>query len=359
MAKMRAKDYQAKVRETDQIKWNTDTGYYVSVFGVIGEVGSLSGEFKKYERDSLSNDVFYASAIEELGDILWYVTTVATRINFEIRSWPAAKEIVEPPYALIISLQQEVTELVKLSPTIRAGQHHDSKLELVISNILQIMQKLATSLDSDLGCVADLNYKKILPLWKDAPNIPAKQFDLDFPSYEQIPRKFVIDFIGVEGGKSTLIKMNGINIGDRLTDNSVMEDGYRFHDVFHLVGAATLGWSPVFRRMLKLKRKSNAGVDEVQDGARAAIIEEAVINHVFDYARDFDFLEGKARVDFDLIRRIRKLVRGLEVEACEAWEWQDCILKGFKAYRALIGLKSARLTFDAERREVIVVPANC
>jgi hypothetical protein len=43
------------------------------------------------------------------------------------------------------------------------------------------------------------------------------------------------------------LRRNGVNIGDRLTDNKLEKDDYRFHDVFHLANAAILGWSPVLR----------------------------------------------------------------------------------------------------------------
>ena len=81
------------------------------------------------------------------------------------------------------------------------------------------------------------------------------------------------------GGKVYVIQQcNGINIGDRLTDNKTEEDDYRFHDVFHLAYAAILGWSPVTRSLFKVKRKSDPKTDETQDGARA----------IFDRRRNFD-----------------------------------------------------------------------
>ena len=50
------------------------------------------------------------------------------------------------------------------------------------------------------------------------------------------------------------LRCNGINIGDRLTDNKLEKDDYRFHDVFQLANAAILGWSPVLRALLRVKR---------------------------------------------------------------------------------------------------------
>jgi hypothetical protein len=44
--------------------------------------------------------------------------------------------------------------------------------------------------------------------------------------------------------------MNGVFIGDPLTDNIRDPDGYRFHDVFHFARAAILHWSPTFRALI-------------------------------------------------------------------------------------------------------------
>ncbi|MFX5743284.1 pyrophosphatase, partial [Acinetobacter baumannii] len=64
-------------------------------------------------------------------------------------------------------------------------------------------------------------------------------------------------------------RSGGVFVGDRLTDNAAEPDDYRFHDVFHYAYIAVLGWSPVIRSLLRLKRKSVPKIDEVDDGARA------------------------------------------------------------------------------------------
>ncbi len=77
-----------------------------------------------------------------------------------------------------------------------------------------------------------------------------------------------------------------------MDDNAHEADGYRFHDVFHLAFMATFGWSPVIRALLKRKRKSNPAIDNVEDGARAIIIEEAISAMVYEHAKDHNFYEG-------------------------------------------------------------------
>ena len=81
-------------------------------------------------------------------------------------------------------------------------------------------------------------------------------------------------------------RCNGLNIGDRLTDNIMKKDDYRFHDVFHYSYAAVLGWSAVLRALMRIKRENRPEVDEGQDGGRAILIEEGVATWVFGHAKD-------------------------------------------------------------------------
>jgi len=78
----------------------------------------------------------------------------------------------------------------------------------------------------------------------DYPNLP--DFDRNFPEEEQLPRQFEITIDQRASGRSYL-RMNGVFIGDPLTDNILDPDGYRFHDVFHFTHAAILHWSPMYR----------------------------------------------------------------------------------------------------------------
>ena len=62
--------------------------------------------------------------------------------------------------------------------------------------------------------------------------------------------------------------VDGMQIGDGLTDNRYEADGYRYHDIFHLTYMALLGSSPISRRLLGRKRRSRPEVDEVEDGEK-------------------------------------------------------------------------------------------
>ena len=145
---------------------------------------------------------------------------------------------------------------------------------------------------------------------------------------------------------------DGKPFGAELTDNAYDPDGYRFHDVFHLAYAAVLGWSPITRALLRRKRKSRPLLDEVEDGGRAAVIEEGVAALAFDYARRHHMLEGVSVLDFQLLRTIKDMTSHLEVKQCTTGEWEQAILQGFKVWRAVLAARGGRIAVDLDHRRI-------
>lgn len=70
-------DYAARAAETDQ---RSDGGSLsFPLLGLFGETGSLLSEVKKKQRDRASYLGYAGAVVEELGDVLWYLSTVAAR----------------------------------------------------------------------------------------------------------------------------------------------------------------------------------------------------------------------------------------------------------------------------------------
>ena len=145
-------------------------------------------------------------------------------------------------------------------------------------------------------------------------------------------------------------------MGDRLTDNIMRPDDYRFHDVFHYAYAAVLGWSPVLRALFRLKRKSRADVDEGQDGARAALIEEGVATWIFGQAKQLALFEDISTGDLplNLLKGVRSFVAGYEAETCPLWLWEEAILQGYAAFRQLKEQRRGLLRLDVGQRRLSV-----
>src|SRR5215210_6227263 len=110
-------------------------------------------------------------------------------------------------------------------------------------------------------------------------------FDQDYPESEQLPRRFRIEFSEILGqrGPTVVLHKDGQQVGDPLTDHAFVDDGYRYHDVFHFANAAILGWSPMTRSLFGCKRKSNQQIATVEDGGRAKVLEEVVCALIYDY----------------------------------------------------------------------------
>ena len=171
---------------------------------------------------------------------------------------------------------------------------------------------------------------------------------------EQLPREFRIEFgeeISADGVRVTMT-MDGLLLGNPLSDNAYESDGYRYHDVFHLAYAAVLGWSPVMRQLMNLKRKSNKQVDQVEDGGRAIAIEEGISALAFGYAHDHAYLVGVDHIDYGVLRTIKQLTSHLEASSCSEHQWQDAILQGFTAWRLLHKHRKGILIGDLENRTI-------
>jgi hypothetical protein len=180
------------------------------------------------------------------------------------------------------------------------------------------------------------------------------RLDLDSSPDEQLPGEITMVFRQriIGGVKLVSQSWNGVNIGDSLSDNRAVEDGYRFHDVFHLAYYALLGWSPVLRLLLGLKRISQPAVEESQDGLRAVLIEEAVSILVFTHARALQFFEGARSLDPGLLGMVQSLVAGYEVEARQPREWAEAILQGYAAFRALQANTGGVITASLDRHSL-------
>ena len=358
------------------------------LLGLFGEVGSLLSEVKKKQRDPISYRAYAAAVNEELGDVLWYFNLVATKagvplaevvanlVTTEEDDWASAPsgmltfEALQPAVlptsqnptaafeATLIELAAAVGRLMddqRASDLSRDRQ----RLRPRLVAILEVLIRAATEAGVTLEAAAVANLSKTRDRWPVHKTYPPL-FDGERPREEQLPRSRTIDIFERDvGGKHYVFQTcNGINIGDRLTDNAMTPDDYRYHDVFHYAYVAVLGWSPVTRRLFKLKRKSTPLVDEAEDGARAALIEEGITTWIFGQAMEMNFFKDvkPGSLPFDLLKQVRKFVSGYEAEACPAWLWEEAILQGYEAFRYLRKHRRGRVHLDTENRRLTIEP---
>jgi len=245
--------------------------------------------------------------------------------------------------------------LAEYKKRLRDGPGHTLFVDRVaeeLGDILWYLANLASKYDLDLDAIAEQNLRKVFGL-HGVPDGPAN-LDAAYEERERLPRQFVVIFSEVRDGDRTQVRteLDGRLIGAALTDNAYEDDGYRFHDVFHIAYAAILGWSPVLRGLLRLKRRSAPLVDEVEDGGRAAVIEEGIAAVAFDYARRHQFLKGVDDVDQALLTTLRGMGGHLEVAAQPLSFWRRAVLDGFAVWRELVKHRGGRVAADLDKREI-------
>ena len=292
---MELNEYQRLAEHTDQQPGESSfeknpRSILVPLLGLAGEAGELLGEHKKWLRDGDSYRLFPDRVKEELGDLLWYLSNVATKHGLTLEDVAA----------------------YNLSKTLRRW-HRDANAE-------------------------------------GTPRL----FDDGYPESERFPRQMDISIESEEPGRSVMV-INGRKCGDPLRDNRNEDDGYRFHDIFHLSYASVLGWSPTLRALLRRKRKSDVRVDEVEDGGRAIVIEEGISAMVFSYAERRNFLEGAEGVNYEMLRTIKEMTAHLEVSCRTEGEWERAIMTGFSLWRQVKAKGKGRLYADLEQRTIEVL----
>ncbi|WP_418610303.1 nucleoside triphosphate pyrophosphohydrolase family protein [Gluconobacter cerinus] len=372
--------YQAEALKTDQRRYD-NPGLAFSLLGLFGETGSLLSEVKKKQRDPIAYLGYKDSVVEEFGDVLWYLAALADRarlcldelaVNLDrsLTDWqstgstelsfadietPAVGVSASPSPAFEQTLLKLAGEVGLLLTDHAAGrlERNRSALKGRLIGVLRALRAAAHEAGITLEDAARANLTKIFDRWPVERHYPSL-FDEAFPVHEQLPRRLVIDIAEVDQNGKTMARLTheGLPLGDALTDNRDNDDDYRFHDVFHLSYAAHLGWSPTLRRLLRVKRKSDSRVDEVQDGARAVLIEEGIATWIFNHAQQLALFEGITTLDYGLLKSVRRFVAGYEAETCPLWLWEEAILKGYEVFRTVRAHRGGRVHIDLKARSI-------
>jgi NTP pyrophosphatase (non-canonical NTP hydrolase) len=373
--------YQRAASQTDELA-NADLG--TPILGLFGEVGSLVAALKKKRREGPAFASYDAEVIEELGDVLWYLSTIASHGHLDLRELAAcarrelsawnepdthatftifrAKQRLSAEGDILSGMTDLAARSGELVQAFRTGRLADREaLANALVTILRSIADVANAARVDLNSAARTNLEKAFSRWPLERSYPPLT-DAQGLADEQLPRSFEIFIEEQEiGGKTYVLqKRNGVIIGDRLTDNKIEKDDYRFHDVFHIAYAVHLGWSPVLRALFHVKRKSQPELDENEDGARAILIEEGIATFVFGRALERGLFAGLTHLDYGLLKLVQDFAQGFEPERCALWQWERAILDGFTVFRELkrhrrgvvrANLVEHTLTFESAERE--------
>lgn len=363
-----ATDFERSATASDRLGPDMDT----AILGLVGEVGSLVSALKKKRRDTDGFLGYHDAVLEELGDVLWYVSAVARRggaslsevlarttnpsqeaSNVTLGTLAPTRGFDEGAFErALLELAGEAGDLAKRF----IGSAYRDNVDALRGDLVKFLRPLgraAAAAEVSLDEAAQKNVAKTQDRWPTEQKFPPL-FDDGFHIDEQLPRLLRVEIYEreVNGKKFVFQKSNGILLGDRLTDNHLPEDDYRFHDVFHLAYAAVLGWSPTTRALLKIKRKSHPKIDENEDGARANLIEEGLATWIFETAKRHQFFVNTPQLGLDLLKAVKNFVRGYEAEQLPLWLWERAILQGYAVFRELQRHRRGIVTADLSKRQI-------
>ena len=404
----------------------------IAIYGLASEIGSVASAIKKklLKEDRTSTwDAPTSEIVEELGDVMWYCFALARIANApklvnifihdiknltselaagddraeQIRGVIGAlnrqafldaaesfrrstremtfndyqsiayltartekRVLIEVCIAVLYQLSAEIFRV--LLPDIERQLNKslkDRPFNDILGEIAWHLSALASIYDLELGFIAQKNIEKVS--YRQNRSQPVIVHDAEFPSGQRFPRHFEVAFVSYAKGKAQMY-FEGERLGDTLTDNSYDDDGYRFHDVMHLANIAHLGWSPVVRSLMGRKRKANHEVDEIEDGARAKIVEEAVIKAIHSEGQRLagpvyspsgeptPLFPDREDISFRFLKLIQSLVVGLEVSKNRFWEWENAIVEGYAIYHHLRKTGQGTVVVNLDERSLTYGP---
>ena len=344
------------------------------LLGLFGEVGSIMSTAKKFRREGEAYAGYRYAVEEEFGDALWYLTALCRRLKIRVdeilasaasgegySTSVAANDLVDSPISHVatpLMVPELDTTLLQLGEAAAGLFGLRSTTDNAQAHLRSFADSYVRALNAARVTFAEVVRKNIAKttgrfLNPDYANLPT--FDHNFPGEERLPDHFEITIDQRHGGRSYL-RLNGVFVGDPLTDNIRDSDGYRFHDVFHFANAAILHWSPTFRALLKHKRKSDPKVDDGQDGGRAIVVEEGLTAWIFARAKELNYFGGQKSVSFDLLKTVQQFVAGYEVEACPLRLWEIAILQGYDVFRQVRSNSGGVVIGDRTTRTIQYMP---
>jgi NTP pyrophosphatase (non-canonical NTP hydrolase) len=219
-----------------------------------------------------------------------------------------------------------------------------------LGDVLWYLAEIATSYGLSLSKVASANLEKTKYLFSG----DDLSFEAEAPPAERFPRHASFEFI--DQGEKVLIRWDDRDFGDPLDDNAHYPDGYKFHDVFHLAYMTRLGWSPVIRALLSLKRRYDKDIDRVEDGARAVFLEEGLSVFVFNQNRQtgdrLSSYTDRRNIPFTILSAIKTITQGLEVSRRDVTAWRDAIAMGFQMFDKLVAHNGGTITCDLDTKKM-------
>ncbi|MGH9455162.1 MAG: nucleoside triphosphate pyrophosphohydrolase family protein, partial [Terriglobia bacterium] len=227
-------DYVRQVEATDQLPLDD---IQPVLLGLFGEIGSLMATAKKLHREREVYRGYGYTIEEEFGDALWYFTALCRRLNVRVDQvlGEAARQKGHAGLAAVndlsdhapshvsaplvaVELDSALPQLGKAAADLFVFRNSPAHARGALTAFADRYLRALSAAHVNFANVVRKNVAKTRGrfLQPDFKTLPT--FDRDFPEDEQLPAHFVISINQRPGGHSYL-RMNGVFIGDPLTDN--------------------------------------------------------------------------------------------------------------------------------------------
>ena len=347
--------------------------------GLFGEIGSFLAIYKKMARGEKSNLIkAKKDVVEELGDIFWYFILLCIKSKIDLNKLLSTfqhKELekngkkltlvtnfASAPFVQVIDETDQLPTLdshdLLVTSKILLELIESDEIEVSFQNFFINYLSIINKLNISLKEILEANILKIndrfIPI--EDLDLTKYEFDKGFSEEKKKKKIFEIKFV-TKANKKSYMKLNNVFIGDALNNNHRDDDGYKYHDVFHLAFATVLHWSPTFRALIKHKRKSNPQIDETEDSGRAIVIEEGLSAWLFaKHKLDKIDLTNENNITYGMLKTIREFVHGYEVEKCPLQLWVSAITQGYSVFNQLSSHKGGIVKCDLVNRKITFLP---
>lgn len=300
---MKLDDYQAQTRSTDQSPRRTARGTaadppekeeVIPLLGLVGEVGSLLAEYKKLLRDGEAHRSFKDQLAEELGDILWYVSNVATKFDLRLS-------------------------------------------DIAAQNLGKVNDRWGPS--------------EAVPLPDDDQRPEAqlpRQFQYRFVHRPEDERLILLDVV-----TNTQV---GDPLTDNAYEDDGYRFHDVMHLTFAAMLGWSPVHRKLLRKAKVIGNRQPDSKDNAEDGGRGQVIDEAIVLAAYAYAADRELLKNANAIDWDLLRHIKKLTASVEVANRTTREWNDALLRGFEMWRLLRAHNGGIIKGDLRARTIDFSP---
>lgn len=313
-------EYQEAAKSTAVMDISTIEGKLELVLGLSAEAGAVSKIYKKLVRDSISLGAQTKQLTDELGDVLWYVALIAESMDIRLQT-VGSENLVRTDDRYHSRLADRDTEY---KPNFEAGAPEKERFP-------RIMVFRMEEMEGDGG-------------------LPHSKFTIEYAEPNEFPNG--IEIRDEDGRKKKYGFTIGEPLGDVVNDNAIREDGYRYHDAVHIAFMTVLGWSPVMRALLRLKRKYDDRIDRFEDGARAIDLEEALSAVLKEFSESRNDFNSAADIDGETRDIIRRVIANLESDKTPIWLWVEAIHQGYSAMNALRENKGGWILADLDNQNV-------